>query len=107
MSATLTDDKDYAYNCAIAAEMVDERGSPIVLHFSIPAEYLIDKKQVGGNQTIMGYSTTFRVENPRQLPEHFLHNLAITVEDAIRDFAAGEVEFYRVPHEFLTYLDLL
>jgi len=107
MSATLTDDFILAKVAAIGAGMCDLVGKPVILRFSIPERELVNEGQVGGNQSIMGFSTTHLIEDPHILSQQYLQNLGITIEEAIRAYTAKEVQFYRVPREYYLYLDFV
>jgi len=107
MSASLTDNKNYACLCAVGASIADFAGHPALVVLSIPEEELVCEGVIAGNKTIMGYSTTHRVEDLHQLPERFLEHLGITVDQAIRDYAKHKVEFYRVPHKYISTVDVV
>jgi hypothetical protein len=107
MSAALTDDFILAKVAAIGAMMYDQVGRPIILKFSIPERELVNEGQVGGNQSIMGFSTTHLVKDPHILSQQYLQNLGITIEDAIRAITAKEVQFYRVPRKYFLDLDFV
>lgn len=107
-SATLTDDKGYAQNCATGTYMNDGMmGHRAMVVFSIPEEELVSEGPVQGHETILGFSTTLLVTDPQTLPEDFLQHLGITVEDAIRDYTTNKKEFYRIPRTYMTAIDAL
>lgn len=109
VSSTLTNSVDYATTCAIAAMVRDNSRVkiPLILHFSIPTEHLVDEGIVMGHDKVHGFSTNILVQDHHQLPEWFLRNLNMTIEEAIRKFARREIEAYRIPRAFYTHFQLI
>lgn len=93
-SGTLTNSYVIARYGALEKIIWVDRAKPVILHYRVPEDVLIDHGAIGGNNgELRAYSTTI-VAYPEEIPKAYLEGLSLTQEVAAKRIADNTMLFF-------------
>lgn len=106
-SGTLTNSHEIARLGAFEKIVWEDRAKPVILHFRIPKEEIIDHGAIGGNSDKLRAYSTILAAQAYELPKAYLDGLSLTPEEAARRIAKNTMTFFKVPPEYLDQVEEL